>query len=239
MVRRTLTVGAAVMLLVVGRAAWAQTVEEIIDKNLQAKGGLTRMRAVQTVKQTSRMTMQGAEAQLTMVGKRPNLMRQEIQIQGQTVVMAYDGTAPWMINPLLGSSSPIVVTGPQAEMIREQSGFDGSPLVSYKENGSRVELVGTEASGDAKVFHIKLTSKTGQIQHIYIDTTTYLDTKLVAESPGMGTLEQELMDYREVEGIKVPFHIRLKQNGVVQSEIKVGKVEFNVKIDDAMFRIPK
>lgn len=238
MVRRVLTVGtAALMCLVVGRVASAQTVDEIVEKNLQAKGGLTRIRSVQTVRQTGRMTMQGMEAQLTIVAKRPNLMRQEMAIQGQTMVMAYDGLTPWIINPLLGSTSPIVMAGPMAEQTREQSAFDGSPLIDYKEKGAKVELVGgTEALGAAKVFHLKLTSKTGQVQHIYIDTTTFLDAKLTSE---VGMLEQELMDYRDVEGIKVPFHIRIKQNGVVQSEIKVDKVEFNVKVDDAMFRMPK
>src|SRR5262245_40517345 len=119
MTRRMVSIGAAAVMLLVGaHAASAQTAEEIVDKNLQAKGGLTKMRAMQTVKQTSRISMQGMEATLTMIGKRPNLMRQEILIQGQTVVMAFDGTAPWMVNPLLGSTSAVVVTGPQSEMIR-------------------------------------------------------------------------------------------------------------------------
>jgi outer membrane lipoprotein-sorting protein len=239
MTRRMVSIGAAAVMLLVGaHVASAQTADEIVEKNLQAKGGLTKMRAMQTVKQTSHLSMQGMDATLTMIGKRPNLMRQEILIQGQTIVMVFDGTAPWMVNPMLGKTDPVVVTGPQSDMIREQSEFDGSPLINYKEKGGRLELIGTEEMNTAKVFHLKLTSKTGQVQHIYVDTTTYLDAKLVSESP-MGMLEQELMDYRDVEGIKVPFHIRVKNNGVVQTEIKVDKVEFNVKVDDAMFKIPK
>lgn len=236
-IRRSLVVGvAAAVLLAAAPLAVAQTVDDIVAKNLDAKGGLAKMRTVQTMKQTSRMTMQGTETTLTMYGKRPNLVRQEVTVQGQTIVMAYDGTTPWAVNPLLGSSSPVVVTGPQAAMIREQSAFDG-PLVDYKERGAKVELVGTEALGNAKVFHLKMTSKAGQIQHVYIDTTTFLEVKLVSEE--MGRLEQELMDYRDVNGIKVPFHIRVTQNGVVQTEIRIDKVEFNIKVDDALFRLPK
>ena len=144
------------------------------------------MRAIQTVRQTSRMSMQGMEAQLTMVGKRPNLMRQEITIQGQTVVMANDGTTPWMINPLLGSTSAIALTGPQADLTREQSAFDG-PLVDYKTRGSTLELVGTEPLGAGKVHHLKLSTKAGIVQHIYIDTETMLDTLLVIEGAGTGS----------------------------------------------------
>ena len=239
MTRRRLTLGtAALAVLLVGQVASAQTAEEIVSKNLQAKGGLTRIRAVQTVRQTSRMSMQGMDAQVTMLGKRPNLMRQEIVIQGQTVVMAYDGTTPWMINPLIGSTNPIALTGAEGDLTREQSAFDG-PLVDYKERGSTLELVGTEAVGTTKAFHLKLTSKAGIVQHVYVDTTTMLDTLIVSEGVGPGKLEQELLDYRDVEGIKVPFTIRAKNNGVVQFEIKVEKVEFNTKIDDAVFKMPK
>ena len=90
-----------------GHVASAQTAEEIVEKNLQAKGGLTRMRAIQTVRQTSRMSMQGWTRTLTMVGKRPNLMRQEITIQGQTVVMANDGDDALDGQPAAGLTSAI------------------------------------------------------------------------------------------------------------------------------------
>jgi outer membrane lipoprotein-sorting protein len=213
-----------------------QTVDELVTKNLAAKGGLERLRAVKTVRQTSRMTMQGIEAQFTMLGKRPNLIRQQILVQGQTIVMAYDGAVPWMVNPLLGSTSPIVVSGPQAAMIREQSSFDG-PLVDYKERGTKVEFVGADAVDGRKAWHLRLTSKTGEVQHCYLDAATYLEMKLVSDD--MGKMEQELSDYRDVEGIKIPFRVRLMQNGVVQSEIKVDKVEFNIAVDDAAFRLPK
>jgi hypothetical protein len=62
--------------------------------------------------------------------------------------------------------------------------------------------------------------------------------KLVTESD-TATIEQELVDYRDVEGIKIPFIVRTLVNGVKQGEIKLDKVEFNIKIDDAIFRMPK
>ena len=65
-----------------------------------------------------------------------------------------------------------------------------------------------------------------------------LEVKLVTETDTT-TIEQELADYREVEGIKIPFVIRTSANGVKQGEIRLEKVEFNVKLDDAIFRMPK
>ena len=63
--------------------------------------------------------------------------------------------------------------------------------------------------------------------------------KLVSQNEMSQTFEQELSDYRDVQGIKIPFSIRMLSNGIPQGQIVVEKVEFNVKIDDAIFRMPR
>ena len=88
------------------------------------------------------------------------------------------------------------------------------------------------------LIHLLVTPKTKQVRHLYLDSTTFLDVKMMTEQDKF-KLEQEFDDYREVDGIQWPFRTRTSTNGVLQSEIKVEKVEFNVKMDDALFRVPK
>jgi len=229
---------AAITLLAASIGASGQAVDDLVARNVEAKGGLVRLRAVQTLRQSSRISMMGMEATVTLYGKRPNLMRQEQSLAGQKVVSGFDGQTPWIVNPLTGSSAPVALTGPQADLVREQaSAFDG-PLVGYRERGQTVELVGLETIGARKMHHLKLTARSGQVQHCYLDAETMLEARLMFESEG-ARFEQEISDYRDVEGIKIPFHIRLLVNGVQQSEVMVEKVEFNVAIDDAIFRMPK
>lgn len=216
-------------------SAQTPTVDQIVGRNIEAKGGLTRLKAVQTLKTTSQMSMQGRSASIVAYSKRPNLIRQEISIDGQTVVNAFDGKDPWIINPLIGTSSPVVVNGPQADAIRAQASFDGA-LVDYKANGYRIALAGVETQAGKRVYHLQVTDKTGQVQQYYLDAETGLETRIVMQSAG-GTFEQDLSDYRDVDGIKVPFSIRMLANGVEQSAIAVGKVEFNLPIDDRLFKM--
>ena len=70
------------------------------------------------------------------------------------------------------------------------------------------------------------------------DLKAYLEARSAAEQNKL-KLEQELLDYRDVEGLKQPFLIRTLMNGAVQGEIKVKKIEFNVQMDDSLFRVPK
>ena len=68
--------------------ASAQTVDELIAKANEARGGLARIKAVQSVRMTGRMTAPGVEAPITLEMKRPRNTRMEFTVQGQTGVQA-------------------------------------------------------------------------------------------------------------------------------------------------------
>jgi outer membrane lipoprotein-sorting protein len=236
MTRRALSFLACAV-LVAGVQLTAQSIDDIVSKNLQARGFADKLQAVQTMKQTAHVTFQGMTGTITVYGKRPNLVRQEIAVAGQTVVNAFDGTTAWSINPLSGSSEPTVVTGPQAEDIKMQSEFD-SPLVNYKAKGYDVQMIGTETLNGREVYHLKLIGTNKRVQNLYIDAKTNLEAQIVGDS-SMGQIANELSDYRDVNGVKMPFMMRTLSNGAVLGQIAVDTIEINPKIDDAIFKLPK
>jgi outer membrane lipoprotein-sorting protein len=236
MTRRALSFLACAV-LVAGVQLTAQSIDDIVAKNLQAKGGAERVQAVQALKQTAHVTFQGMTGTITVYAKRPNMVRQEIAVAGQTVVNAFDGTTAWSINPLSGSSEPMVVTGPQAEDIKMQSDFD-SPLVNYKAKGYDLQMIGTETLNGREVYHLRLTGTNKRAQNLYIDAKTNLEAQIVGDS-SMGPIENELSDYRDVSGVKMPFMMRTLSNGAVLGQIAVDTFEVNPKIDDAIFKLPK
>ena len=237
MIRRSLLVVAAISALAGSGVSARQSVDDLIAKNLEAKGGLEKLKAIQSIKQVNTFNMQGMEGSMTIFTKRPNRLRQEMTMGGQTVINGFDGVTPWTINPLVGLTRAMAVTGPQADMVREQGDFDG-PLVDYKAKGYTIELVGQETLGERKVQHLRMTSASRQIVHLYLDAATGLEVKRMTEVDTL-KLEQEFSDFRAIDGVTLPFHVRLLTNGVPQSEFTVKSVEFNVPMDDAIFRMPK
>jgi len=220
-----------------GTAA-AQTVDEIVAKNYKAKGGDT-WKSTQSMRLTARINIQGMELPMTIVSKRPNLMRQDMTFQGISIVQAYDGTTAWTINPMMGSDAPTEVPAAVADSLREQADFDG-PLVDYKAKGHAVELVGNEDLNGTRVHHLKLTKKDGKTTHFYIDADKGVELKVVSQADlGQGpmTIETELSNYQLVDGILVPMAIRQNASTGPVS-ITVDKVEFNVEIDEKLFRMP-
>jgi outer membrane lipoprotein-sorting protein len=216
---------------------YAQSVDELVSKNLAAKGGVDKLKGVQTMKLTGTISAGGMNAPFTISSKRPNLARQETELQGTAMVRAFDGTTPWM--SMGGQTREI--TGPEAQATREQADFD-SPLVDYAAKGNRIELVGPDTVDGAKVFHLKVTTKSGQIQQYFLDAETGLEreTSVTLNQNGQDiTVDSLLSDYREVSGLKIPFKIKQTVNGTPVTELTIEKAEFNVPLDDSVFKMPK
>jgi outer membrane lipoprotein-sorting protein len=240
--RRAVSVLAAFMAaLSLATAAHAQTVDELVAKNIKAKGGAEKWKTVSAVKMTGRMTVQGMELPLTIYAKRPNLSRQEITLQDKTMVQAFDGTTPWTINPMMGSDAPQEITGPQADMMKSDADFDGA-LMDYKNKGHAIELVGKEKLDGREVHHLKVTKKGGTVQHYYLDAETGIELKTTAEIEQGGakqSIETELSNFQPIEGIMVPHTVKQSLNGTPVVQMTIDKVEFNPTLEEGLFRMPK
>ena len=232
----------ALTVLVSAAAAHAQTVDEIVAKNLQAKGGTEKWKAVNSVKMTGTVTMQGMELPLTVYAKRPNSNRQEIVLQEKRVVQAFDGTTAWMINPMTGSDEPLALPGPAAEMMKNGADFDGA-LIDYKSKGHTIELVGKEKLAEKDVYHLKVTLKGGHVQHYFLDAETGIELKTSSELDMTGSgqkqaLETFMSNYQQIDGIMIPHTVRQVMGGNPIAQMTIQKVELNPPVDDALFRMP-
>lgn len=244
MVRRTTLALAAFAVFTIGvgvAPAFAQTVDEILAKNYASKGGLEKWKSIQTQKMTGVASVQGFELGMVVYGKRPNLGRQDltIEIPGQpvmTMVNVFDGAKAWTINPMSGSDAPVEMSGAEADSVRDQSDFDGS-LIDYKAKGHTVELVGLESLGTKKVHHLKVTRKGLPVQHYYLDAELGVELKVTTEAGAGPAMETEMSEYRTYDGVQVPHLIRVLQGGQVQAELRISKVEFNVPLEDSLFKI--
>ena len=240
--RRVSLAAFVVLVLASAAAARAQTVDEIVAKNIQAKGGADKWKSVNTVKMTGKISMQGMDLPLTIYAKRPNFNRQEIVLQDKQLVQAFDGTIAWLINPMMGSDLPQELPGPAADMMKNSADFDGA-LMDYKSKGYTVELVGKETLDGVEVYHLKLTKKDGSyVQHYFLDAKSGIELKTSVDMD-MGTgvkqpLETEMSNYQQIDGIMIPHTVKQSVNGKPVVQMTFEKVEFNAPIEDALFKMP-
>jgi hypothetical protein len=235
------TAMAALFTLVIGAApAHAQTVDDIVARHLASRGGAETWRTIESQRTTGTVYTQGIELAMVLTTKRPNLSRQELtlDIPGQgpmPILNVFDGTKAWTVNPMLGGSEAMELTGRDAEHMRDQSEMD-SPLIDYKAKGHDVQLIGTETVGTRQAHRLKVTRPGRPATHYFIDAETGVELRITSETPGSAVVE--FSDHRPIGGGLVPHHIRSQQPGQPDVEVVVTSVEFNVPTTSAMFRRP-
>jgi len=242
--RRPLSLAAAVLAVCVPAGlGYAQTLDDIIAANLKSKGGLEKIKATTTVRMSGSvvardMSGQNVKGTMTTVAKRPNLMRRDATIGGQRSVNGFDGTSLWMA---IGTMAPRQLQGPEAAYAGQDAEFD-SVFVDYKEKGHKIELVGKDTIDGKPVNHVRVTKKGGPPQDFFLDAETGLERKVSVslQTPDGTSVSHvtEFLDYRSVDGRMVPFTTRQLQNGNAVATVTLDRVEFNLPIDDSLFRMP-
>ncbi len=231
------------VLLFLPPAAAGQTADEIVKKALDARGGIQKIKAVQSERITGRVSFQrGMEGTFVVELKRPLKMHTEISIDGQKIIRVYDGkSSGWMINPFADTKDVQPLPSEDLKNISDESDFDG-PLVDYKAKGNQIELAGKENLDDKPVYRLKLTNKNGDIRFYLFDASSFLLLKWESiRKTGEEELPSEsfFSDFREVQGLKYAFRIDQSSPGTeFKQTLTAEKIEINPQIDDSRFAKP-
>lgn len=253
------------------------TASQIVDKNVAARGGLQAWRAVQTLSYQGKLGVGGnqratlsvplpdqpsagqflprrpaeeARVPFLMELKRGRKERLELQFNGKTAVQVYDGTNGWKLRPFLNRMEVEPYSAEEVKSASMQADLDG-PLVDYVAKGSRVELEGLEKVEGRDTYNLKLTLKSGQSLHVWVDAETFLEAKIEGQPRRLDGTEHPAeiyyRDYRTVEGLQIPFVLETKTLPVVKTtlgfkdtpvpteKIIIEKVEVNPKLGESLF----
>lgn len=234
------------LLLALAPMAQALTVDEIVAKNIEARGGLDALRAIKSIKATGKMNFSGGDFSVELgfvnLNERDNKVRSEATIQGLTQVSAYDGKDAWTINPFQGRRDPERMSAEDSKGMQVAADIDG-PLVDWKAKGHQVEYLGTEDVDGTEAHKLKITLKNGDIQYRFLDPDYFLEILVVDQAKRRGIeteMETELGNYEKVNGVYLPFALESGPKGGQRGQkITVEKAEVNVDIDDALFTFPQ
>jgi len=222
-------------------AANAQTVDEVIAKNIQAKGGADKLKSVRSLRTTTKFSQGSFRADFRQENKRADKVREEFIIQGLAQVQAYDGKTGWQISPFGGRKDPELLSQDDLKSLVVDADIDG-PLMDYKEKGHKAELVGHDSVEGTDCFKIKLSMKNGDVRYYYLDADSFLELKLEIQTTIRGALQENELyygDYEQVNGIYYPFAVEQAQKGSAsRAQISVQKIEQNIPLEDAHFSMP-
>lgn len=234
------------LLLLAGvAAAEDMTVDDIIAKNAETRGGLDALQGVQTAKMTGKMNMGGMELPISMTFKRPNKIRFEMEMQGQKILQVYDGEKGWGIMPMMGSTEPEYLAGDQLNQVKQMADVIEGPMINYEEKGHSVELVGKEEVEGTEAYKIKLTTADGREIYNYLDTEYFLIFKQESSVSMQGTEikgSASISDYKEVGPIVLSHAMEQSFEGAPPGAgmtITLENIELDTEVDDSIFMFPE
>jgi hypothetical protein len=184
---------------------------------------------------------------------RPRKMRFELQFAGQTALQVYDGVNGWKLKPYLNRLDVEPYTADEMKAASMESELDG-PLLDYAAKGTRIESDGIEKVEDRDTYKLKLTLKSGDVRHVWVDAKTFLETKIEGQPRRLDGIyhpvEIYYRDYRNVNGLEIPFvletrvvpvtktAIGLRDTPVPPEKTLIEKVVINPKFDAGLFSKP-
>jgi hypothetical protein len=186
-----------------------------------------------------------AQVQLpfTLEMKRPHKSRIEIEFGGRTALQVFDGTQGWLVRPYLNRSDAEPFTPEQLKAQAAERDLDG-PLVDYAAKGTAVKLAGVAQVDGRDAYDLELTTRDGRVQHVWIDTRSYLDVKVEGLPRRMdGRMHRVWVtqrDFRPVQGLMMPFVLETAVEGYRETHRTIiDKAAVNPNLDDARFAKPR
>jgi hypothetical protein len=168
--------------------------------------------------------------------------------------MAYDGTEAWQLNTMQGSgdhpdrhqpgsdwnASQPVATMPGDEalnFIRDAS--TGGHLLYPLLEGKQLQILGTTTVDGERCYELKITLPDGQIVRSMLDMKDYSERRQVVINNVNGDEEVTThSDFRQIDGIRVPFSSTLTIDGEQVHQVRLYSVETNVGVMPWMFSRP-
>jgi hypothetical protein len=221
-------------------AAPTQALDDLVAKNIQARGGIVALHAMRSMTLRGKLLVNDGQIELGFVQtiERPSNIRVEASIQGLTQVQAYNGTVGWQINPFQGRKDVERLSADDIKSLAETvADFDGS-LVDWKSKGNKLEYLGTEDVDGTQAHKIKLTRQSGDTEYVYLDPDHYLEIRLLSQRTEHGVTvetETDLGDYEKIQGVFVPFSVEFGRKGSTdRQKLIVSSAKVNAKTDDSL-----
>ena len=219
----------------------AQTADEIINKYVQAIGGkerLSKITSVYTEGTIDAMGMLGSIKTYTVNGKGT---RQDIDINGASIISCYGEKDGWSINPMMGSTT--AETMPPAQYNGGKDGiYVGAMYVDLAAKGYKAELLGNETIANANTFKIRITSPDSLTSINYFDATTFYLVRTVQQSEMQGQMTETIITYSDYKGsdnFLIPYKMEMDfAGGQFVMVITFTKLELDKPIDAAIFAKP-
>ncbi|HUX97706.1 MAG TPA: hypothetical protein VMV47_18385 [Bacteroidales bacterium] len=215
----------------------AQSLDDIVKQYSSAINS-DKLASIKSIKITGKMSAMGMEMPMVMYMKNPNKIKVTYSFNGMDMVSVFDGEKGYMMNPMMGSTEPVELTGEQLKQVQNNNAFRNELMIYYKNN--QVTNEGVEVVNGNPANKLKITPETGNPIFMFLDKKTGLIVKTSTTVEQMGTsmnVESYMVDYTDTKGVIMPNKTTAMANGMEAATITFDLIEVDVPMEDSLFKL--
>ncbi|MHB8726446.1 MAG: hypothetical protein ACYC9Z_13930 [Casimicrobiaceae bacterium] len=231
----------------------AKSADEVISRNVAARGGLEAWRNVTTMVwlgHLQRGTREAPPVPFVMQLKRPNRTRFELKEQFSQFTRIFDGSHGWKVRPGAdGRPETKAFSKEEADFARAEFVIDG-PLIDYQSKGVTAALDGIDTADGRKAYLLSLKLPSGGERKLWIDINTNLEIR--SDRPATNPLKPGApvstyyRDYAPEGGLQIAHSIETGAGGTgaespgaaAPDKLVIDRILINPKLDDGAFAPP-
>jgi hypothetical protein len=219
------------------------TVQEIVERNVRARGGLDAWRTIRSMSMGGEMDAgHGMKLPYTLDLQRQHRSRLELHFQGKTAVQVFDGKQGWKVRPYLGVRKIEDYTANELRSAAAEAELDGM-LIDYQAKGYSLELSGRDQVQGRDAYKIKVTMPGNIVRYLWLDLQTFLEMKIDGTRRMDGrdrAMETFIRDYRLESGLLMPHTFETAVQGVKEHQtLVVQSIVLNPQFDTKRFAKPE
>lgn len=214
----------------------AQEPAKIAEQYVKAVGGAKALSKIQTETLEGGFTnpADGKPSTYTFSLKLPNRYYSEFVLGDKNLIEAYNGKSAWR-QTTSGELSTLL--GQEGSQLEAASLYYNSRFLNLKKNKLALAFVGHAQVRGKDALQVEVTTATGAKREVFFDPQSHF---IVKESAATAGTDQEILydDYREVDGVKLPYKIALRRGPDTYS-ISITRAAINSTVGERTFDFPK
>ncbi|HEV2421407.1 MAG TPA: c-type cytochrome [Candidatus Acidoferrales bacterium] len=212
----------------------APTVDAILAKFAQAKGGADALNKINTRASQVDETRDGQTLSIEAYQKAPGEMYSVVTTPQGNVTTFTDGTHAWLTT----NHGSLELNGFDAIVLSREAQMN--PIAAFEDYKAK-RLRGQGKIGDQMTYIVQATAPDGVIEFLFFDQESgLLVRRMIRDRTIFGTvpIEADYSDFRPADGVRIPYKITWYTNGQTETFV-VKDVKDNAPVDDSKFAPPQ
>ena len=227
---------------------WNQSIKKNLTKGIlpaaiEAHGGVEKLQAVKNIVVEGRTAANSPMGPMNLDVKvyqvYPNKLRQDIKMPQGEMSVAFDGTSGFVLTPMGPQPLPPEMTASLKDGIFREPVW---LLVNLMQDDGSVQYAGTEEVMGKPTAIVLIKQPSGEMLRVFISEETHYIVKMEFRETEQGVAlnKESLMDdYRDVDGVKIPYHLVQNVEGEQFTETHISSVTINAELDESLFQEPE